>query len=214
MIQTRKEINTHNNFRMSPESIARSLEHLRLDGSSWLINNWQKEWRILKYDLIQAIKYDCNWQKISSNKQAIDELKRWASEVPTWETIINTNDIAMFPKCLKQLKRLYLCQMDKEYCETVTRLSYAASKDNELYHRALQSYRAEYGVFRLCSVIGYNLYNQLRRHLQVSDEEFTATYGERLLDDLSCCDEMIIEMLVNGRLTGAVRSYKIEAEFF
>ena len=213
MIQTRKEINTHNNFRMSPESIARSLEHLRLDGSSWLIDNWQKEWRILKYDLIQAIKYDCNWQKISSNKKAIAEVKKWASEVTTWETIIITNDVAMFPKCLRQLKRLYLTHMDKEYCETVTRLSYNA-QENELYHRALQSYRAEYGVFRLCSIIGYNLYNQLRRHLQVSDEEFTATYGERLLDDLSCCDEMIIEMLVNGRLTGAVRSYKIEAEFF
>ena len=75
MIQTTKEINTHDNFRMSPESIAKSLEHIHLDGSSWIINNWQKEWRILKYDLINAIKYDCNWQKISSNEKAIAQVK-------------------------------------------------------------------------------------------------------------------------------------------
>lgn len=210
-----KIIGNHNNFKMTPESIAKSLENIHQDGSSWLINNWQKEWRDIKFDLIQSIKYNTSWHKISSNTQAIADLKQWAEEVPTWETIISTNDVAMFPVCLKPLKVFYLVHMDKEYCESVNRLSYqAVVKQSELYHRVLQRYKAEYGVFRLCSVIGHNMYKQLRRHLNITDDEFIDTYGERLLADPCCCDELLIEMLVNGRLTGVIRNYKIETELF
>ena len=83
-----------------------------------------------------------------------------------------------------------------------------------LYERSLRSYKAEYGVFRFRCVVGDNLLRLLRRHLQVSEYEFESVYGEGLFYDHDFCDDLLVEMLVTGHLRGAVRSYKIEREYY
>ena len=216
--KTQTEPNKLQQITLTPEGIARMLSNIPMDGSSWLIPNWRYTYRHMKYDLINTLKYDVGWQKISSNTEAIKQIKEWRDTTSNWQKIIETDDVAMFPLCLKKMKQYYMVNMDKEYCETVNRLSWQAKKNHhgngQLYHRILNDFKAEYGVFRFRCVIGDNLYKVLRRHLVVTDDEFTSTYGNRLLDDSDCCDELLIEMLVRGRLSGAVRSYKIEGEFF
>ena len=202
---------------MSAEAIAKSLEHIALDGSNWLVQNPRKEYLTLRDNIIIALKYNTakSWDKVTKNKQLISDLKQWRDNTSTWETILEHNDVAMFPPCLKNLKSRFQCIMDKEYCEAVNRLSYTVVTDeaSSLYHKSLISYREEYGVFRFRNVVGDNMFKALRRHLNVTRDDFTSMYGLALHDDLCACDELLIEMLVSGRLSGAIRSYKIEKEY-
>lgn len=201
---------------LSSEAIGRGLEHLHLDGSSWLVCNWHREYADLKFDLVDSIRYNYAWHRVTSNHDAVQSLLEWVDITPDWERIIDEDDVAMFPPVLDKLKSFYLVNVDKDFCEDVTRLSYICMSGDvsELYHRSLSSCRAEYGVFRFRAWVGDNLFKSLRRHLQVTLDEFTNVYGESLLDDPDCCDELLVEMLVTGHLRGAVRSYKIEKEYY
>jgi len=198
------------------EAIGQALGSVHLDGSSWLVNNWRRDYRDLKFFLVDCIRYNHGWDRVTSKPEAVGKLLEWVKVTPDWERIIRDDDVAMFPPVLRRFKVFLMVNMDKEFCESVNRLSYLAvnGENRELYHRSLQSLRASYGVFRFRCVIGDNLFKVLRRHLQVSLDEFESVYGEALLEDLDCCDELLIEMLVSGRLRGSVRSYKIEREYY
>ena len=198
------------------EAIGEALGSVHLDGSSWLVDNWHRTYHDVVVTLVDCILHDYGWSRVTNNLEIVNELMEWVNATTDWRRIIEGNDVAMFPKVLFELKRFLLVNMDKEFCETVTRLSYQAVSEvnGELYHRSLQSCKAEYGVFRFRCVVGENLLKQLRRHLQVSESEFQDVYGECLLEDVDCCDELLIEMLVSGHLRGAVRSYKIEGEYY
>lgn len=201
---------------LSSEAIGRSLENVHLDGSSWLVSNWHREYADLKFDLADSIRYNYAWHRVTEDPLVVSVLLEWASVTPDWERIISEDDVAMFPPVLSRLKSFYLVNVDKDFCEAVTRLSYMScfGEFPELYHRNLQFCRAEYGVFRFRSVVGDNLFRSLRRHLQMSLDEFESVYGEALLDDPDCCDDLLVEMLVTGHLRGAVRAYKIEREYY
>ena len=200
---------------LSSEAIGRGLESIHLDGSSWLVCNWHREYADLKFDLLDSIQYNYAWHRVTGDLDAVDSLLEWVDVTPDWERIISEDDVAMFPSVLDRLKSFYLVNVDKDFCEDVSRLSYIVHcGGGELYCRSLSSCRAEYGVFRFRAWVGDNLFRSLRRHLQVTLEEFTSVYGEALLDDHDCCDELLVEMLVTGHLRGAVRSYKIEGEYY
>jgi len=201
----------------SSDAIAKALCSVHLDGSSWLVDTWSRRYNELQITLVDCIQYNYGWHRITDNPDVIDEIIGWAEETPDWRRIIESSDVAMFPPILKELKRYLMVNTDKDFCEAVNRLSYQAVHNKEMgdfYHKQLQSCKAEYGVFRFRCVIGDNLFKLLRRHLQVTEYEFETVYGECLLADPDCCDELLIEMLVSGHLRGAVRSYKIEREYY
>lgn len=201
---------------LSCEAIGRGLGSIHLDGSSWMIHNWHRDYADLKFDLIDSIKYNYAWHRITEDQEFVCKVLEWAESTSDWERILEEDDVAMFPPILNSLKSFYLVNVDKDFCETVSQLSYNVlfGECSELYHRSLQSCKAEYGVFRFRAVIGDNLFKLLCRHLQVSVDEFTTVYGEALLYDHDCCDELLIEMLVTGHLYGSVRAYKIEKEYW
>ena len=62
---------------MSAEAIAKSLEHIQLDGSNWLVQNPRKEYLTLRDNIIIALKYNTakSWDKVTKNKQLISDLK-------------------------------------------------------------------------------------------------------------------------------------------
>ena len=204
---------------MTAKAIAKSLEKIPLDGSNWLIPNEKKEYLQLRDNLITALKYNTkkSWDKVTKNNQLITDLNEWKNNTSTWESILEHNDVAMFPPCLDDLKIKFQCIMDKKYCEGVNRLSYTVVHESGgtglLYHKSLISLREEYGVFRFRNTVGDNMFKALRRHLNVTRDDFTSMYGLALHDDPCACDELLIEMLVSGRLSGAIRSYKIEREY-
>lgn len=199
---------------LSPVSIGRSLEHL--GRNSWLLPNPTRDFRDMKLDLVNCIEFDSGWERVSSDVDLILELKEWVSVTPDWKDIILRNDVAMFPVCLAGLKSVFMCNVDKVFCENVSRLSFAAVNDVEgvVFHRLLMDYRAEYGVFRFRCVVGDVLFKALRRHLRVSLEEFTGVYGLGLFYDDCFCDDLLVELLVVGRLRGPVRGYKLDGEFY
>ena len=203
---------------LTQKSIAYALSNVKTDGSSWLVQNKFREYNDKKLILIDSLKFDYEWDRISSDDKVIFVLKDWRDNTSDWELILRNNDVAMFPKVLDDMKSVYISEVIKEYCEDVTRLSYCSVKDYEgkgkLYHDALVRVKSAYGVFRLRCVIGDNLLKMLRRHLKVSEYEFTVEYGLSLHDDPCFCDDLLVEMLVTGHLVGGVRSYKIEREYF
>lgn len=205
-------------YDLTPEEIGNSLANLSLDGSSWLVDNPMREYHEIINDLIFCLNYDIGWDKISSDMIKINELKQWKEEVSTWERILKSNDVAMYPPCLWKVKSMFLIIMDKDYCETINRLSWCSITDfhglGDLYHRRLVMYKAEYGVFRFRNIIGDNMLKALRKHLNITEEDFEAVYGLSLHEDINSCDEMLVEMLVKGRLNGAIRNYKIENEYY
>lgn len=200
---------------LTPEAIAKALDNIPRDGSSWLIPNRLYEYHRVIDDIIFALTYDTGWEKVSSNQEKIRQLKEWKDGVPDWEAILKRSDVAMFPPCLLKLKRCFMVEYEMDYCETVNRLSWLAVHDDNgvWYHNILEGYRAEYGVFRFRCVVGDNLFKLLRRHLRCTLDEFESVYGPGLHDDHCFCDDLLIEMLVSGHLRGAVRAYKIEREY-
>lgn len=200
---------------LTGEAIANSLENIH---DSWLIHDPVRDYHDLKYDLLDCLSYDYGWERISSDTDKISELKKWRDTTSNWKSIIDSDDVAMFPDCLKLLKREYMLMFDKDFCETVNRMSYCSLVDfkgmGELYRRNLESFKAEYGVFRFRCVIGFNLFKILRRHLRMTLDDFTNVYGNGLYDDPCFCDELLVELLVEGRLAGSVRAYKIEREYY
>jgi len=200
---------------LTPQAIANSLNNIPKDGSSWLIPNWHYQYRNMKFNLIQSLKYDINWNKINFVKD-IHSLQYWKNNTENWEEIIENDDVAMFPSELICLKKFYIIHTDMDCCERINQLSYNIihSEYSEFFKKQLIDFYAEYGVFRFRCTIGENLYKMLRRHLKITHQEFQETYGVGLFFDKDCCDELLIEMLCKGRLSGAVRSYKIESDGF
>ena len=203
---------------LTQKSIAYALSNVKTDGSSWLVQNKFREYSDKKLVLIDSLKFDYCWDRISSDDEIIRQLRVWRDTTDDWEVILRTSDVAMFPKVLDGMKSVYMSEVIKEYCEDVTRLSYCSATDYKgrgaLYHDALVRVKSAYGVFRLRCVIGDNMLKMLRRHLKVTEYDFTVEYGLSLHDDPCFCDDLLIEMLVTGHLVGGVRSYKIEREYF
>ena len=203
---------------LDSEAIARSLENVHTDGSSWLVKNQSRDYFDFKKELIHALKYETYWNHISKDKEWISALREWRDNTPDWEHILESNDVAMYPECLHNFKKTFLCLIEKEHCEDITRLSYMSrfnmDGNSSAYHNALLRCKSDYGVFRLRCNIGDNLYKQLRRHLNITDEDFEDVYGLALYEEPDCCDDLLIEMLTEGHLSGAIRSYKIENEYY
>lgn len=203
---------------LTQKSIAYALSNVKTDGSSWLVQNKFREYNDKKLVLIDSLKFDYAWERISSDEEVICQLRVWRDTTDDWEEILRANDVAMFPSILNGMKSMYMSEVIKEYCEDVTRLSYCSVNDYQgkgaLYHDALVRVKSAYGVFRLRCVIGDNMLKMLRRHLKVTEYDFTVEYGLSLHDDSCFCDDLLIEMLVTGHLVGGVRSYKIEREYF
>ena len=202
---------------ITSEEIGRSLENI--NNNSWLLPvDWKTEYRMIKQDIIDCLMWDVGWERITTDTDKIKELKEWKESQPNWEQIIKNNDVAMFPNCLSKVKSMFLVNIDKEYCESVSRLSYEASIDDngigEKYHQILEEFKAEYGVFRFRAIVGDNMFMMLRRHLQISEEDFQNVYGLGLHDDICACDDLLINMFVEGRLTGEVRGYRIDREYY
>lgn len=200
---------------LTGEAIGNSLGNLK---DSWLVHDPARDYQDIKYDLVDCLTYDYGWERISSDQDNIIRLKNWRDTTSNWRSILESDDVAMFPDCLRSLKENYMLMYDKDFCETVNRMSYCALVDKDgmgvVYRRNLERYKAEYGVFRFRCVIGFNLFKVLRRHLQVSLEDFTAVYGMGLYSDPCFCDELLVELLVEGRLAGSVRAFKIEREYY
>ena len=203
-----------NNMKMSVQAICNSLEKIPTDGSSWLIPNWKYDYRNMKHDLIFGLKYDVT-KNLYDFTDDIDALREWRDATPSWEKIIENNDVAMYPPCLKEFKSFYMRHMDMDCCETINLLSWNAvhSDYTTYFHNRLYDFYGEWGVYKFRCIIGDNMFKLLRKHLNVTVDEFQSVYGVGLFYDVDCCDEMLIEMFVTGRLTGGVRNYKIEKDY-
>lgn len=203
---------------LTQEGIARALASVSFDGSSWLVPNKFYEYRERKLLLLDSLRFDYGWERISSDDGVIGELREWRDSTADWERILVDNDVAMFPPVLSGMKSVFMGEVIKEFCEDVTRLSYCSVTDYRgcggLYHDALVRVKSAYGVFRLRCVIGDELLKLLRRHLNVSEEDFTVEYGLGLCEDSCFVDDLLVEMCVVGRLRGVVRSFRIEREFY
>ena len=201
---------------LTPEAIARSLSSL--GDNSWLIPNPRREYHEIKYELIDCLRYDYGWERISSDQDKILELKEWRDSMPDWEKIIRNDDVAMFPPCLKPLKQMFMIIYEKDYCETINCMSWNSLQNKNgmghVYRRNLEAYKADYGVYRFRCVVGDNMLKLLLRHLRMTLDDFVAVYGPGLHDDHCFCDELLVELLVSGHLRGGVRSYKIEREYY
>ena len=198
---------------LNVEAIGNSLENIK---DTIYFPDWHRDYNKIKNNLLYCLDYDVYWDYIPFDR---DELLEWKNEVSTWRTILEDNDVAMYPPCLHSLKEMFICEYDKEFCEDITRMSYCVMVEHnknrhDMFKRSLDDYRMDYGVFRLRCVIGDNLLKLLRRHLRVNSEDFMNVYGLGLCEDLDCCDDLLIEMLVTGHLRGGVRSYKIESEYY
>ena len=200
---------------LTGEAIGRSLADIK---DSWLLPNLQREYHDIKYELIDCLRFDVGWERISSDLLKINELKEWRDCTGDWEHIIRCDDVAMFPACLSGLKSMFMIMHERDFCETVNCMSWKSlinhKGNGSLYRRNLESYIAGYGVFRFRCMVGDRLLKLLLRHLRMSLDDFEAVYGYGLFLDHDCCDDLLVELLVTGHLRGGVRSFKIEREYY
>ena len=137
----------------------------------------------------------------------VEEFKTWVSSTPSAYNILDENDIALFPSCLKELTDYAKIHTDLDFIQTEL-----ANKNDSNLDILIHNNRANYGVTRLESIIGKNLLKKLLKHLNMKLDDFIDTYGECLLKNPDCLDELLAELLLTGELLGEKRGHKLEVE--
>ena len=123
-----------------------------------------------------------------------------------WIDILKTNDVALFPRALREYKQQYIKGNQLDFKIAMDECEKYGLEDLKKYN--IQNY----GVFLFDCMVGHEVLKKLRLHLNMDYYDFVENYGENLYNDVNCLDDLVSELYVTGKITGGKRNYKIENE--